>query len=91
MVLTIAALSFVKGNKWRFRNDNSTFWAGIEDEGFWNRVESAQEAFTDGDLLRCVLRVRRWATEDGFEEDATVVRVLEHIPGSAPQQWTLPL
>jgi len=95
VVLTIAALSFVEGNKWRFRNGNRTIWASIEDRDFWGRVERGEVAFTDGDLLRCALRVRQYVTEDGIDEEFAVLRVLEHIPGSTPwsgpEQVRLPL
>lgn len=50
-VLQIAAPSFVDGNKWRFTDGNSTFYAALEDSEFVERVEQG-EPFRKGDMLR---------------------------------------
>jgi hypothetical protein len=89
MVLSIATVSFPKGNKWRLSDGVRTFWARIDDDQFLSRVDKGQEAFMKGDIIRCRVRMQQWQTESGLRTEFTVTRVLEHIHGS--REMRLPL
>jgi len=87
MGLSITAVSFAEGNKWRLSDGERTFFATIDDEAFLRRVDEHQEAFMKGDILRCRVRVEQWQTDAGLRTDWTVTNVLEHIPATR----TLPI
>jgi hypothetical protein len=87
MNLTITAVSFAEGNKWRLSDGERTFFATIQDERFLTRVERSEEAFRKGDILRCRLRIQQWRTEDGLQTEYSVLEVLAHDPAAR----TLPL
>lgn len=80
MVLAIASVAFTEGNKWRFDDGERRFYAAIEDESFLSRVVRG-EAFRNGDMLRCRLRiVQRRSFSEGLQTEYRVLEVLEHIP-----------
>lgn len=80
MVVSIAAVAFVDGNKWRLTDGDSTFYASIEDKGFIERVEHGIEAFRKGDMLRCQMRIVQSQRDGGLHTEHVVREVLEHIP-----------
>lgn len=79
LIVAIAAVTFVEGNKWRLSDGNSTFFATIEDREFLDRVEQG-EPFRKGDMLRVVMRITQTRDAEGLHSDYLVTRVLEHIP-----------
>jgi hypothetical protein len=86
MVLQIASVAFMEGNKWRLTDGASTFWAAMEDDSFLARVEGG-EAFRKGDMLRCDLNIIQTQDAEGtLHAEHRVVRVLEHLP--RPTQLT---
>lgn len=83
--LRIVSVAFAEDNKWRFSDGQTTFWATIDDSYFLNRVETGEEAFRNGDTLRCMLRIRQTRNADGaLKSDRSVVTVLDHIPQTMP-------
>lgn len=88
MAVAVASVSFVDGNKWRFSDGESTFFASIGDEAFLARVERNELRFGKGDVLNVRMRVRQWTTNDGLKVDREIVEVLKHTAG--PRQITLP-
>ena len=88
-LLRIVKLSFEGKQKWRFSDGSSRFGALIVDKSFQQRIESRQEGFFSGDVLRVVLRITQRSTRDGgFKSEYTIERVVEHLP--APRQRRLP-
>ena len=85
MAVTIVAVSFAEGNKWRLSDGVSTFYAAIEDGQFLGRVDSG-ESFRKGDVLRCVMRLQQWQTESGLRAEWSVLRVIEHLPANRAVQ-----
>ncbi|NYE96311.1 hypothetical protein FHU41_002561 [Psychromicrobium silvestre] len=87
--LTIESVNFVEGNKWRFSDGGSAFYATIEDLGFISRVENGEEAFASRDTLRVTLRTQQTMTSKGaLKIDNAIIKVHGHIPG--PRQIQLP-
>jgi hypothetical protein len=80
MVLTIIAPAFKGDNKWRFAHGDQTIWADIQDRQFLRRVELRKEAFSSGDMLRCLVQVVQTQDEAGTVHlEHHVKRVVEHI------------
>lgn len=79
LIVAIAAVTFVEGNKWRLSDGNSTFFAAIDDRQFLDRVQQG-EPFRNGDMLRVAMRITQTRDADGLHSDYLVTRVLEHIP-----------
>jgi hypothetical protein len=82
MAVTLVAVSFEPGNKWRLNDGARTFWASVDDHSFVQRVQQSQESFRKGDILICRIRVRQWQTDDGLRADYAVTRVVQHVPGA---------
>ena len=80
MVVTIVSVSFSEGNKWRFSDGSLTFYAAIEDEGFLDRVHRGVEAFRNGDMLRCRMRLVQSLREGELHTEYRLAEVVEHIP-----------
>jgi hypothetical protein len=81
VVLRPVAVSFAEGNKWRFHDGDSTFFAAIEDPRFAEAVELGTERFAKNDMLRVRLRTRQTRGADGLHTERTVVEVLDHLSG----------
>lgn len=96
--LTITTVNFAEGRKWRFSHGEEAFFATIEDEGFLKKVDTREETFAKGDILRCRVRLQDWQTETGTRHEWAVEEVLEHVrvgtnltlsfggPGSTPDE-----
>ncbi len=82
VVLRPVSVSFSEGNKWRFNDGESTFFAAIEDPQFLEAIELGTERFAKNDMLRVRLRVRQSRTETGLRSERSIVEVLDHIPGA---------
>ena len=80
LLVKVERLSFKEGQVWRFSDGSSTFSARITDKSFLDRVESRQEGFYKGDLLRVDLKTLQQSTPDGkLTAEHVVERVLEHL------------
>ena len=78
MLLQIESAVFKDGNKWRFSDGASSFFAELTDSAFMARIESGLERFGKGDLLSVDLRRVQSVTDNGLKLEYTVERVLEH-------------
>jgi hypothetical protein len=88
VVLRPVNVAFAEGNKWRFSDGDSTFYAAIEDIGFLSRIDSGVERFAKNDMLRVRLKSRQTRDSGGnLHTDRTVMPVVEHLSG-AVQSWT---
>lgn len=76
--LSIEAPVFKDGNKWRFSDGGSSFFADIEDEEFIQRV-NAGEPFAKGDALRVRMRIEQGRKGSDLTTTRTIIKVLEHI------------
>lgn len=76
--LTVEAPVFKEGNKWRFSDGGSSFFADIEDPDFIHKV-NAGESFAKGDVLRVKMRVEQERRGSELTTNRTVISVLEHI------------
>jgi hypothetical protein len=86
-VFEIQKLSFTDRYKWTFSDGNATFNAAIEDDEFFERVQSRRISFASGDVLRIRFWKRSVQTEHGMKTEYVVRKVLEYIP--APRQIDL--
>jgi hypothetical protein len=83
---------FTRGNKWKFSvGGMAPFWATVEDEGFWDRVEGRRDLFGYRDLLhvRISMRQKRGA-KGALDTEWRVLEVLNHIRGGGvtPTLWS---
>jgi len=75
---SIVSLSFKAGNKWKLNDGRTTLNVTVADEGFINRVESSEVAFSKGDILICDVRVETRETPGGLHAEFFIERVVEH-------------
>ncbi len=87
ILLQIESAVFKEGNKWRFTDGASSFFAEISDADFLSRVESGVERFGKGDVLIVDLRRVQSVTDNGLKLEYGVEKVREH---RAPLQRLLP-
>lgn len=88
MFVEIVAVAFIRGNKWRLGIGEYTFWAGVADDAFLDRIESGEEVFRKGDVLRCLIEIKQTRDAEGLHTEHTVIEVREHRP--RPTQLQLP-
>jgi hypothetical protein len=82
-VLRPVNVAFTEGNKWRFGDGETTFYAAIEDTDFLQRVNLGTERFAKNDMLQVRLRTSQSRGADGeLHTERTVSRVIQHIPGA---------
>ncbi len=66
----VVTLSFRERYKWRFTDGDAVFTADIEDESFFERVQSGKVVFGKGDILRVKLKTKtvrtggNWSSPD---------------------------
>ena len=78
ILLQIEALAFREGNKWRFSDGESSFYAEIRDAEFLKRVDDG-EAFAKGDKLHVRALVRQYQVGEKLKREVVVLKVLKHI------------
>ena len=76
--LTVEAPVFKEGNKWRFSDGGSSFFADIEDDEFLHRV-NAGEPFAKGDALRVLMRIEQERRGAELTTNRRIMKVMEHI------------
>jgi hypothetical protein len=84
--LAIETAVFKDGNKWRFSDGASSFWAVIADEEFLRRVDQG-ERFGKGDILIVDMHVVQVQMADKLVTERSILKVLEHK--ERPSQQTL--
>lgn len=85
VLLQIDSAVFKDGNKWRFSDGATSFFAEIEDAEFLLKIETG-ERFGKGDVLIVDLRRIQSITDNGLKLEYVVTRVKEH---RAPLQIVL--
>ncbi len=88
VVVSLLNVAFVQGNKWRLSDGENSLYAAVHDLNFLNRVQTNQEAFAAGDLLRVRLRTQQWRSDGQVRNEHVVEQVIEHIRG--PRTVPLP-
>ncbi|WP_430318300.1 hypothetical protein [Pseudomonas nitroreducens] len=81
--LQIVSISFQDGNKWRFNDGASVFYADMLDEAFAAQVAASAASFTKGDILKVRLRRVQSLSGESFKTDYSVLKVLEHRKAAA--------
>ncbi len=76
--LQIVSISFQDGNKWRFNDGASVFYADMLDEAFAAQVAASAASFTKGDILKVKLRRVQSLAGENFKTEYSVLKVLEH-------------
>jgi hypothetical protein len=75
------------GAKWMFtEGGGSTFYATIEDPEFLEAIAKGIEAFRQGDLLECILRMQQRKVGAQLKAEYQIVKVTKHI--AAAEQLT---
>lgn len=78
VLLQIESAVFKDGNKWRFHDGSTAFYAEITDRDFMERIEAGTERFGKGDILVVDLRSVQTVTDTGLRAEWTVSRIIEH-------------
>ncbi len=76
--LVIESPSFKDGNKWRFSDGQSSFYAEITDEAFLKRVDSGKERFGKDDILLVDMDVLQTKTPTCLKIRKTITKVIKH-------------
>lgn len=76
--LQAIGISFVDGNKWRFSDGNSSFFAEVRDNGFIEKIQSNLVTFAKHDILKVKLRQKQYLTDTGIKTEYEVLEVLDH-------------
>lgn len=85
MHLIIEAPVFKEGNKWRFSDGQTSFYADILDKEFLARVD-AGERFGKGDVLVVDLQLIQDRSGGKITTERVILRVIEHRPGQEQHQ-----
>ena len=86
MHLMIEAAVFKDGNKWRFSDGTTSFYADIEDSSFLSQVNEG-EAFAKGDIMKVEMVVRQSSIGGRISTERIITHVIEHR--SRPTQGSL--
>lgn len=86
MTLLIESPVFKEGNKWRFSDGQSSFYADIVDEEFLKKVDSGMERFGKGDQLMAKVRFVQSGIFGSLKLERTIIQVLEHQTPQEKQQ-----
>lgn len=86
--LTILNAAFQPGNKWRFTEGGSPFFATILDAAFNARIEEG-EPFAKDDRLRVRLRETQYEDDSGLHIETDIIEVFEHTRAGRGTQGTL--
>jgi hypothetical protein len=86
--LTIRSISWQIGQKWRFSDGQSTFYAEITDKEFNARIES-REAFAKGDELEGIIHSVQYRDVTGIHAEVQLTKVLGHLAPPDPPYFVL--
>lgn len=79
LIVRIVSIVFDKNQKWRFSDGESSFWAKIDDEEFWSRVQEGNLAFRDGDQLKVKIKSIQKVTNSNLSTEKIITKVMEAI------------
>lgn len=93
ITLRVDSISFIEGNKWRFRDAQTgllSFWARIADKGFVQRVNNGVTRFGKGDTIVATMRMVETQASDGSTKQRyTITQLHSHQPGPQERQLEL--
>lgn len=75
--LQLLTVNFQPGNKWRFTEGGSPYWAAVRDEAFARRVANHEVEFGKGDILRAEVQTRQLREGTKLSAENVVVKVLD--------------
>jgi hypothetical protein len=78
MNLFIEAPTFKEGNKWKFFDGNSSFYADILDDEFNNKVDTGSERFGKGDTLVAIVKYRQTGSAGKLNLERSIIKVIKH-------------
>jgi hypothetical protein len=78
VLLQIESAVFKDGNKWRFNDGSTAFFAEIADPDFLARIDAGEERFGKGDVLVVGLRRIQTISDNCLKTEYQIVKVLEH-------------
>ena len=87
--LRVVAPNFQAGSKWRFAQGETSFFAAIEDERFWDRVRKYEETFGDGDIMVADMRTETREIDGKEKIVRTIINVKDHKPPKRYRQLEL--
>ena len=76
--LVIESPSFKDGNKWKFSDGQSSFYAEITDENFLSRVDEGEERFGKNDILLVEMDVIQTQTPTCLKVEKIITKVTDH-------------
>lgn len=76
--LVLESPVFKDGNKWKFNDGRSPFFAAITDEAYLNKVRTGEERFGFGDQLRVKLKTFQIRSGNTYKLEYEVTEVIEH-------------
>lgn len=88
IVLQVKSPYFVENKKWKVQMGNQLIHVSIADPEFMNKVLSAEEAFTTGDVLVADVALTQTIEQNKVSNHYKVVKVIEHK--KRPQQLSMP-
>ncbi len=86
-ILRVASVSFEK-NKWRFSDGGASFPAVVRDERFLRKLDTREEGFYKGDLLKVRLTTIQDTNKGKLKATHSIDRVIEHV--HTPTQTEFP-
>jgi len=86
MGLIIEAPVFKEGNKWKFHDGQTSFWAEIADQSFLAQVDSGAVRFGKGDMMIARVRVSQVTGLGTINTQRSIVSVVELRPAMQQQQ-----
>lgn len=88
MWLMLESPTFKGGNKWKFSDDRSSFWAPVEDQDFLSRVARRETLFGQDDALLVDIQIRQSGQPPNtIKTDRVILKVVDHR--HAPKQASL--
>lgn len=78
MSLNIEAPAFKEGNKWKFNDGGTSFYAEMADEAFLQRVNENRERFGKGDTLSVRMKFEQMGSGVTLRTEKTIIEVLDH-------------
>lgn len=78
MWLSFINISFRDGNKWKFSNGDSEFYATMEDQDFIASVNNNSMRFSKNDTLKATVKISQHLTENGIKTSYSIIKILEY-------------
>ena len=80
--LVVESPTFKEGNKWRFYDGSSSFYADMADKEFLAKVDDGSVRFGKGDVLKVTMKNIQKSTLDTIKLERQIMKVQEHRPSA---------